>query len=157
MSRNRSNSEPGLAIKIERLIIRAAVAGMIALMVFQFVMLNDTARVFLNYATTLEGGALEETQMHVREGSVYVMLENENPMPEAKLLLNGEPAGVFNKREIQVNVRNNDVLELDASKCGGEFVHICIVGISDNVELPRVGQRVKAKNRIELISRVKLK
>ena len=38
-----------------------------------------------------------------------------------------------------------------------EFVHICIVGISDNVELPRVGQRVKAKNRIELISRVKLK
>ncbi|MGI6698085.1 MAG: hypothetical protein GX918_05765 [Clostridiales bacterium] len=157
MSENRSNTEPGFALKIERLIIRAAVIGMIVLMVFQFVMLNDTARVFLNYATTLEGGPLEETQMHVKVGSVYVMLENEDPMPEAKLLLNGEPAGAFNRREIQVNVRNNDVLELDASMYDDEFVHICIVGISDKVELPRVGQRVKAKNRIELISRVKLK
>lgn len=157
MSRNRSNTEPGFALKIERLIIRASVAGMIVLIVFQFVMLNDTARVFLNYATTLEGGPLEETQMHVREGSVYVTLENENLVPEAKLLLNGEPAGAFNRREIKVNVRNNDVLELDASKCGEEFVHICVVGITDNIELPRVGQRVKAKNRIELISRVKLK
>ena len=94
MSENRSNTEPGFALKIERLIIRAAVIGMIVLMVFQFVMLNDTARVFLNYATTLEGGPLEETQMHVKVGSVYVMLENEDPMPEAKLLLNGSRWGI---------------------------------------------------------------
>lgn len=157
MPANKSNMGPGFAIKIEMLLIRAAVAGMIALIVFQLVMLNDSARVFLNYAASLEGGALEEMQIHTKQGSVYIALENERLMPKAKLLINGEIAASFDKREIHLEVRNNDVLELDASKNDDEFVHICIVGISDNIELPKVGQRVKAKKRIEPISRVRLK
>lgn len=157
MSANKDSTKLRVIIGIERLLIRMAFIGMLALIAFQFVLLNDTARVFLNYATTLEGGPLEETQMLSKEGSIYIMLENEKCVPGAKLLLNGEPLAVLEKQEIKVNVRNNDVLELDASKCADEFVHIRIVGISDNIQQPYVGQRAKAKGRIELISRVKLK
>ena len=151
------NLSPELINKFETLLVRAVLLGMLLLITFQCVMLNESARVFLNYATTLEGGALEESAILTREGSLYLVLENEGPIPEAKLLLNGEPVTALDTDEVKIMVRNNDVLELDTSRSDDEFVHICVVGISDNVLQPSVGLRVKARNKIELISRVKLK
>ncbi len=157
MSSGNRKRRPGFVFKTEKLLLRAVIIGMLVLVSLQFVMLNQSARVFLNYATTLEGGPLEEARMLTNEGSIFIMLENEHLFPQAKLLLNGEPAAIFDKREIQLTVRNNDVLELDASKANDEFIYICIAGISDNVVQPSIGLRIKAKNKIELISRVRLK
>ena len=157
MSLRKRYVRPEFNKRIEKLLIRAVLIGMLFLVTFQFIMLNESARVFLNYATTLEGDSLEDSGILTKEGSLYIMLESEYLIPKAKLLQNGEPVATLDTREVKISVRNNDVLELDASKSGDEFVLVCVVGISDNVLQPSVGLRVKARNKIELISRVKLK
>jgi hypothetical protein len=144
-------------LKIEKLLIKAVIAGLILLVGFQFIMLNDTARVFLNYTAGLEGSSFGADGMLTKEGRIYILLENEMLMPGVQLLVNGEPAASFNRREIELTVRNNDLLELDAARVNDEYIHISVVGISDNVLQPSVGLRVKAKSRIETISRVRLK
>jgi hypothetical protein len=157
MSGKDINKSQSLTFKVEKLLIKAVTIGLFLLICFQFIMLNDSARVFLNYTSALEGGPLGETEMLTKEGSVYVLLENEQLMPRAQLLINGEPVAAFNNREIEVVVKNNDLLELDAARAVDEYVNVSVVGISDNVLQPSVGLRIKAKNKIEVISRVRLK
>lgn len=143
--------------RIERLLFKGVLFGMLILIFFQCIMLKEPVRIFLNYAMTLEGIPLEESGMVSKKGSLHLRLEEGGPCAETKLLLNGEPAAAFDVQEVKIIVRNNDILELDATGNKDKFVYIRVVGVSDNVTGPPVGLQIRAKNRIELISRVKLK
>lgn len=151
------NMEKSFTVKVERLLVKAVLIGMLLIVGMQFIMLNDSARVFLNYTASLEGGSLGETGILTKEGSVFLELESEELMPQVKLLVNGEPIASFDKGEIEVVVKNNDLLEMDAVRVTDEYVHVSVVGVTDNILQPSVGLRIRAKNRIETISRVRLK
>ncbi len=146
-----------IAYAVERLILKAVIAGILLLIAFQALMLNDTARVFLNYTTRLEGDSLQEAGLLSTSGKIIVKMENQELYPEAMLLVNGEPVARFDRQEVEVEVKNNDLLELDASRVKKQSLYFTVVGVSDNVLKPSIGMRVSAKNKIEVISRVKLK
>jgi hypothetical protein len=157
MAGGRKGRGPGFMHRVEKSIIKLAVAGIVILVVFQAIMLNDTVRVFLNYATRLEGGPLEDSAMLSSGGRVVLRLENDNTFPQAFILVNGEPVKALNDYEIELEVRNNDLIEIDATNVGDEYVYLTTVGVSDNVLQPSIGQRAKARKRIELFSRIRLK
>jgi hypothetical protein len=157
MAVNKRKNKPDITCRVERIIVKAVVIGVLSLIVFQAIMLNETARVFLNYATRLEGGPLEETGILSSGGRLIIKLENREEYPQALLLVNGEPVAAFDKKELEVNVRNNDLIEVDATKVKDEYLYISVVGVSDNIIQPSIGLKIKAKNKIQIISRVKLK
>lgn len=157
MFRKPRNKQSDITLKLERLILKAVISGIILLIIFQAIMLNDTARVFLNYTTRLEGDSLQETGLLSAKGKIIVKLENQELCSDALLLVNGEPAARFDKREIEVQVKNNDLIEIDTSRVKNQIIYFTVVGISDNVLEPSIGTRIKAKNKIEVISRIKLK
>ncbi len=143
--------------RIEKLLFKAVLLGLLILVVFQIVMLKDSVRMFLNYTTMLEGRSLRAEGMLMEEGYVCLSLENGTSLSGIELLLNGEPIASLDTRGVRVHVRNNDVLELDASrnKKGCAWVHV--VEVSDNVMQPPVGLRTRAANKINLISRITIK
>lgn len=157
MAGSRKDGRPDFMRRMEKSIIKLAMAGIAVLVVFQVIMLNDTARVFLNYATRLEGGSLEDSAMLSSVGRVVLRLENDNTFHRAFILVNGEPVTALSSSEIELEVRNNDLVEIDATKVEDQYIYLTTVGVSDNVLQPSIGQRVKARNRIELFSRIRLK
>ncbi|MDI6706378.1 MAG: hypothetical protein QME73_08990 [Bacillota bacterium] len=156
VAKSRKN-RPDISYRVEKIILKAVIIGVLLLISFQAIMLNETARVFLNYATRLEGGSMEESGIISPEGKLVLRLENLDKYPQALLLVNGEPVASFENAEIEVNIRNNDLIEIDATKVDDDYLYISIVGVSDNVISPSIGYRVKARNKIQLFSRVKLK
>ena len=157
MAREARNKQFDIAYWVEKLLFKAAIAGIILLIVFQAIMLNESARVFLSYTTRLEGETLEQGGLLSTSGRIIIRIENEELFPEALLLVNGEPVAAFDKREVEIQVRNNDLVEIDVSRIKDKTLYFSIVGISDNVIQPTIGMRVKARNKIQVISRVKLK
>lgn len=148
---------PDISYRVEKVILKAVIIGVLLLVAFQAIMLNETARVFLNYTTRLEGGTMEETGIFPPEGKLVLRLENLDKHPQALLLVNGEPVASFENSEIEVNIRNNDLIEIDATKVDDDSLYISVVGVSDNVISPPIGYRVTARNKIQLFSRVRLK
>jgi hypothetical protein len=157
MAGSRKGSRPDFICRMEKSIIKLAMVAIAILVFFQVIMLNDTARVFLNYATRLEGGSLEDSAMLSSVGRVVLRLENDNTFHRAFILVNGEPVTALSSSEIELEVRNNDLVEIDATKVEDQYIYLTTVGVSDNVLQPSIGQRVKARNRIELFSRIRLK
>lgn len=157
MARKLRGKQPDVARKVEGFILKAAITGIVLLTLFQAIMLNDTARVFLNYTSKLEGQSLDESGLLTTTGKLIIRIENEEVFPEVLLLVNGEPVAAFDRKEIGVQVRNNDLVEVDASRLKERSIYLSIVGVSDNVIQPTIGMRVRARNKIQVISRVKLK
>jgi len=157
MFRKPGNNQHDIIYNVERLIFKAVIVGIILLIIFQASMLNETVRVFLNYTTRLEGDSLQEAGLLSERGMIIVKIENEELFPDALLLVNGEPAAGFDKKEIEIQVKNNDLIEIDASRIKKQPIYVTVIGISDNVLKPTIGMRIRAKNKIQIISRIKLK
>ncbi len=75
---------------------------------------------------------------------------------DIKILLNGEPIGEFYNDEVKIYVRNNDIIEIDGTKYDDQL-KVKVIGVSKNVETPKLDTTVITFQSIEILSRVKLK
>lgn len=74
-----------------------------------------------------------------------------------EVLVNGEYVGDFiNNDEIKINVYDNDMIEVDGTKYSNKLI-IKVVGVSTNMELPKLDIIVTTSQSIEILSKVKLK
>ncbi|MCG4586141.1 hypothetical protein L0P56_11635, partial [Anaerosalibacter bizertensis] len=74
-----------------------------------------------------------------------------------KVLVNGEVVSDFLKKdEIEINVSNNDLIEIDGTRYM-EKNTIKVIGISKNIESPKLNTTVSTSQSIEILGKVKLK
>lgn len=87
----------------------------------------------------------------------YVVAKtNNNDSDELKILVNGKSIYKFDgNNEVQLKVFDGDIIEIDSTKTNKE-IEIIIVGISKNVESPKLNYSLKTMNRIDFLSKVKL-
>lgn len=87
-----------------------------------------------------------------------IILKNLTPnCNNIEVLVNGEYVGDFiNNDEIKINVYDNDMIEVDGTKYSNKLI-IKVVGVSTNMELPKLDIIVTTSQSIEILSKVKLK
>ncbi|WP_236914455.1 hypothetical protein [Clostridium sp. Cult2] len=74
-----------------------------------------------------------------------------------EILLNGEYIDDFTKNdEIKIYVHHNDMIEIDGTKYNNPL-KIKVIGVSTNMDLPKLDTIVITSQSIEILSKVKLK
>ncbi|MCR2042660.1 hypothetical protein [Anaerosalibacter massiliensis] len=142
--------------KIESIILTFAIIGLISLICIQFINIkdeniisttkfnNDIKYISLNKFNELENG-------------VIILKLEDNSQENISILINGEKKGDFSKKdEIEINVSNNDLIEIDGTKYMDKAT-VKLIGISKNIESPKLDTIVSTSQSIEILGNVKLK
>ncbi|MCF6465125.1 hypothetical protein C3E90_04375 [Clostridium sp. Cult2] len=87
-----------------------------------------------------------------------IILKNLTPdYNNIEILLNGEYIDDFTKNdEIKIYVHHNDMIEIDGTKYNNPL-KIKVIGVSTNMDLPKLDTIVITSQSIEILSKVKLK
>ena len=76
---------------------------------------------------------------------------------EIDVLLNGDPIDNFIKNdEIKIYVYDNDMIEIDGTRYDKK-IPVKIIGVSNNIEMPKLDTTVTTSQSIEIMSKVQLK
>lgn len=86
-----------------------------------------------------------------------IILKNMTPdYKGVKVLLNGEPIGEFTNDEMQIYVSHNDIIEIDGTKYNNRL-KIKVIGVSNNIETPKLDTIITTFQSIEILGKVRLK
>jgi hypothetical protein len=86
---------------------------------------------------------------------VTFKLKEFTSLPQARLLVNGESAGVFSDRYVTVSVGEGDTLEIDGTRYERTF-EIEVLDVSRGVAEPRPGLNIKVDGSVGSIGVVRL-
>ena len=109
-----------------------------------------------NTTMELEGKAVLESYHYESSGIIKISAENRNDMMLLKVFVNGEQRENTKNDSIELNVRNNDIIEIDG--IGSEkYINVIIEQTSENLVFPKKGAKYRIGDNIVALGRVKLK
>jgi len=76
---------------------------------------------------------------------------------QTEILVNGEPIDDFSENdELKIQVYENDLIEIDGTKYTNN-VRLKVVGVSSNIEYPKLDTIISTSQSIEILGKVRLK
>jgi hypothetical protein len=153
--------------KVERYLIRTAVLCVIAIVVVQGMMTDDSLRLYLSWSERMEGQILDfpvnqtiENTNAVSKSSTEVSLtleiEDFSALPEVIVLVNGKSQYKFSEAQIHVEANAGDTIEIDAT----HYNFPCTFKVSkcsENLSFPKKGQTFKANQSIVMVGKLIIK
>lgn len=135
--------------KIESILLKVCVVSLLLIIGLQFLISNEDFSVFLN---NTEDNSLNSSGYY-EKGVLILRLESEG-YEDVEVLVNGEVIANFNKKkEIPIDVYNNDLIEINGTK-HLDTIKIKLVGISKNIIKPELNTVVTTSKSIELLGKV---
>lgn len=109
-----------------------------------------------NITMELEGKSVVENYHYESKGQIRITADSKTDIAFLKVFINGELKERGDKTSIELNVRNNDIIEIDGigSK---KYINITIEDTSENINFPRKGMKYRIEGNIVVLGRVKLK
>jgi hypothetical protein len=111
----RKESKNSLAEAAERLLKRACLVFFILLVLSQAVLTDPSVRTHLN-KETIDGVSLGTEAYLYEPCKIELKLSNGGYCPELRVMVNGEEEGAFFGDSILLDLKQGDVVELDASR-----------------------------------------
>lgn len=145
-----------ISLNIERSLVTAVFIVLTVLLAAQFGLLSDRLRPILSDVEVFEGQYISDIDNIIKEGSIeltLVDLENER---DAKVLINGKMVESFKTKSVEVNVKDNSVVEIDGSKISSP-IRVRITSKSGNIIDDIEGREVETNSNIKVIARVRIK
>lgn len=138
--------------KLEKLIILLTILCLLFLIFIQFTIYEKDYGAYTSKIGKLSFVGEKDS----KRGKI--ILKNLHPnCKEINILLNGEIIDSFeDKDEISLLVHHNDLVEIDGTK-HYEKINIKVVGVSSNIETPKLDIIVSTSQSIEILSKVRLK
>lgn len=124
--------------------------------IIQSIMALDSGLLPMNETLKLEGEAVIENYHYEERGIIRIIAENRKDISQIKAYINGELIRTGDSESIDLNVRNNDIIEIDGTE-SDKNINIIIEDTSENVVFPKESMRYNIKGNIVIIGRVKLK
>lgn len=152
----------------ERYLIRFIVITLMALVVVQALMTQDSFRLYLSWAERMEGQEIsypvnrstgdENTVNRIKspKARVVIAIESFSSLPLTGILVNGQVSKPFSNKEVILMVKGGDKLEIDSSAYNFP-VKYRIKEVSDNVAFPEAGNVYTANQGIVMIGNVIVK
>lgn len=142
--------------KIELFILTLAIMSLIVLVCIQFINIKDDN--IINTTKFNDGiKYVPLNNMKEMDSGILILKLIDSEQEDIKVLVNGEVVSNFLKKdEIEINVSNNDLIEIDGTRYM-EKNTIKVIGISKNIESPKLNTTVSTSQSIEILGKVKLK
>lgn len=141
--------------KIESLLLKLSLISIIILIGLQVFIVNNEISVFSKMAN-IEGNTIGDLGK-IESGLVVLSIEEEQKFKETEVLVNGEVIDKFNgRKEVTIEVYNNDIVEINGGRYS-EKVKVKVVGISKNIESPKLNTIVTTDRSIEILGKVVIK
>lgn len=159
-----------LVEKIEKILMRIIVLGIVLLVLVQGVMTSDPIRLYLSWAERMEGQILEfpvaSRQQQAPESQpiaigspqavVTLSVSQFSSLPKAKILINDQERAVFDNREMEIPLMAGDIIEVDCTQY--DFpIEFTIKGTTENLAYPEQGKSYTANQSIVMIGKVIVK
>ncbi|MCF6463248.1 hypothetical protein [Clostridium sp. Cult1] len=142
---------------LEKVLIFLSICSLMLLLIIQFIDYNNKHSIF----TSID---FDNNKFFNLSGSTdyyekgIIILKNMTPnFYNIEVLVNGQYAGDFTKNdEIKINVYHNDLVEIDGTKYNDKLT-IKVVGVSSNLDMPKLDTIITTSQSIEILSKVQLK
>ena len=142
--------------KFEKLILFLFLICFILLLVCQFINYKNGYGIY-TYSFDNNNKLLPFSNNGTKNKGIIVLKNMTPNYEDIRVLLNGEPVGRFDKDdELDIYVYHNDLIEIDGTK-HNDRLKVKVVGISNNIETPKLDTTVITSQSIEILSKVKLK
>jgi len=125
-------------------------------LVIQLMIVLDIRLLSINKTIELEGDAFIESYHYEPRGTIKLIAEDLNDIDQIRVYINGEVYENSNNESIVLDVRNNDVIEIDGRKLNKK-ISIIVYDTTENVVFPIKGMRYDLGRDILNIGRVKLR
>lgn len=141
--------------RINKIITKGLFLLFTALIISQFLLLNQTIKTFISRTDKLEGKSIAESQLFIIKGEIEISIENDTTLKSLMFYINGEKVAATAGRTVKLQVKDNDILEVSGAKYSD--IAILKVASSENVTVPELGKLIYVNNNLVTIDRVRLK
>ena len=124
--------------------------------IVQSIIVFDVDLLPQNTTIELEGKTVIESYHYESSGIIKISVENKNDMMLLKIFVNGEQRESTKNDSIELNVRNNDIIEIDGID-SEKYINVIIKETSENLVFPKKGTKYRIGDNIVALGRVKLK
>lgn len=141
--------------KIESIVLILSIISLVTLVCIQFINIKDeNVMSTVGYNSELRFLPLNEKQFD--KGIVVVSLVDKQ-YKQTEILVNGESIDDFSENdELQIQVYDNDLIEIDGTKYTNN-VKVKVIGVSSNIEYPKLDTIISTSQSIEILGKVRLK
>ena len=142
--------------RLEKAIFILAILSTLSLLLIQFLGYDDNYAVYTSKINKKIIFTPFSNTNNYEQG--IIILKNMDPdFKEIDILLNGDPVDNFMENdEVKIYVYDNDMVEIDGTRYD-KGLSIKVIGISNNIETPKLDTIVTTSQSIEIIGKVQLK
>ena len=141
-------------MSVERLLFFSFIVTFILMIVVQTALLSPSIRTFLSVDSEYDGTPLALEEYLFEDGGLTLKLVNAEKNNQVKVLVNGDPVAAFVTNEINIRVKDGDVVEVDGSRSKA-IAEVEIASKTENVISDCLNKRIKVQSNI--ISLVKVR
>lgn len=142
---------------IEIAILTLTITCILFLVIIQIVSPDDLSTIPVINKFNNERKYMPISKLTLSEEGIIILKLLNNDFEDVNILVNGDVIDNFvGTDELSIQVYNNDLIEVDGTKYLNR-VKIKIIGVSENLELPKLDTIVETSQSIEMLGRVKLK
>lgn len=142
--------------KVNRRLNKGLVLLFTALIISQFLLMNQTVKTFISRTDKLEGISVADSQLFIKKGEVELSIENDSSLKKLIFYINGEKIPAAKGKAVKLQVKDSDIIEVS----GAEYEDIAILRVttvSENVMVPELGKLIYVNNNLVMIDRIRLK
>jgi hypothetical protein len=158
--------------RLERLLMRLVVIGIVAIVLVQGIMTHDSWRLYLSWGERMEGQSIEypainmperelprkhgSTAHYSRQADLVLEAKEYSSLPRAVLLVNGQKTASFEETKKTLKVRGGDVVEIDSTAYNFPIEYV-VREVSPNCTSPKKGQLFTANQNIVMVGKIIVK
>lgn len=142
--------------RINNTISKGLVFFILALIISQLLLLNETAKTFISRTDRLEGKSIADSQLYIKKGEIEISIENNKTLKPLVFYVNGNRIKTQNGKSIKLQVKDNDVIEVSGAEYNDTAI-LKITALSGNITVPELGKLIYVNNNLVMVGRVKLK
>lgn len=151
-----NNGFNGWWSRINTIISKGLVLLFTALIITQFLLMNQTVKTFISRTDQLEGKSIADSQLFIKRGEIEISIENDSFIRPLVFYINGDKASFPAGKSIKLQVKDSDIIEVSGAEYNDTAI-LRVTKVSENITVPELGKLIYVNNNLVMIDRVRLK
>lgn len=127
-----------------------------AMIISQFLLLNQNVKTFISRTDKLEGKSIAESQLFITKGEVEISIENGSTLSQLVFYINGDKAPKATGKSVLLQVKDGDIIEVSGANYH-DIAALRVTSLSENVMVPELGKLIYVNGNLVMVDRIRLK
>lgn len=156
VNNKKKNKKNKPKINFENLLFISFIVMFTILIITQTALMSPNIENYISVDNQYERTSLKAEEFLYKRGEVSLQLQNMDSDDKLKVLVNGEVIGAFINKTLTLNVKDGDVIELDASDISN-LDEVKIISKSDNIVSEILNKKIKVLSGVKMLTIIQIK